>query len=419
MTAQTHPCAIIVGGGHAGSEAAISLRQHGYPGRILILSDEPTLPYQRPPLSKGFLSGQISAESLPIRPAAAYEKAAIEVRLGTSVRSLDLAARSVQLTDGSNLAWNYLILATGSRARTLDVPGLGEHQPDNLHYLRTQADAQRLQAQWHEGRRLVIVGGGYIGLEVAAAAQKAGLLVTVVEPQPRVLARVTAEQVSSFYEQEHRAAGVEIRVNAQIERVCLDVTGQRVDAVITVDGARLPVDLMLVGVGAIANSELAEQAGIAVNNGIWVDEYARTDTADVFAVGDCSNHFNNHHGGRLRLESIPNAVEQARAAASYINSKEAPYRSLPWFWSDQYDLKLQIAGISQGYDQVVLRGSRALRSFVAFYWREGRLIAADCVNRQQEFMAIKKLVQARFEGDAELLADESVCLKALTAAPAP
>ena len=415
MTVPTQACAVIVGGGHAGSEAAVSLRQNGFDGRILIISDEPGLPYQRPPLSKAFLAGTLGAEALPIRPAATYEKSGIEILNGASVSGVDLEGHSVQLADGSSLTWTHLVLATGSRARRLQVAGLGERQPDNLHYLRSQADAERLRDQFVEGRRLVIVGAGYIGLEVAAAAQKAGLQVTVLEAQPRVLARVTAPEVSSFYEQVHRAAGVELCLSAQLEQVCLDVTGQAVEALVTTDGARIPVDLMLVGVGAIANTELAEQAGLAVENGILVDEISRTSTADVYAIGDCSNHPSALYGCRMRLESIPNAIEQARAAASAIAGKQAPYRSLPWFWSDQYDLKLQIAGINQGYDEVVLRGSKALRSYVAFYLCKGRLIAADCINRQQEFMAIKKLVQAGFAGDVELLVDESVSLKDLVA----
>lgn len=415
MTAPTQACAVIVGGGHAGSEAAVSLRQNGFAGRILIISDEPGLPYQRPPLSKAFLAGTLGAESLPIRPAAAYEKAAIEILNGASVSNLDLEGHSVQLADGSSLGWSHLILATGSRARRLQIAGLGERQPDNLHYLRSQADAERLREQLVEGQRLVIVGGGYIGLEVAAAAQKAGLQVTVLEAQPRVLARVTAPEVSSFYEQVHRAAGIELRLGAQLEQVCLDASGQKVEALVTTDGARIHLDLVLVGVGAIANTELAEQAGLEVDNGIVVDEFSRTGAVDVYAIGDCSNHPSALYGCRLRLESIPNAIEQARAAALAIIGKPTPYAALPWFWSDQYDLKLQIAGINQGYDQLVLRGSKALRSFVAFYLRDGRLIAADCINRQPEFMAIKKLVQAGFAGDRELLADESVNLKDLTA----
>jgi len=415
MTVNTQACALIVGGGHAGSEAAISLRQHGFEGRILILSDEPGLPYQRPPLSKAFLAGKVGVEALPIRPDAAYAKADVEILNDVTVAELELGGRLVRLSDGRSLGWTQLILATGSRARQLQITGLGERQPDNLHYLRSQADAERLRGQLLEGQRLVIVGGGYIGLEVAAAAQEAGLQVTILEAQPRVLARVTAPEVSSFYEQVHRAAGIDLRLNVNLEKASLSTSGNRIEALVTTDGTRIELDLVLVGVGAIANTTLAEQAGIAVENGILVDELSRTSAADVYAIGDCSNHPSVLYDCRLRLESIPNAIEQARAAASAVVGKPMPYRSLPWFWSDQYGLKLQIAGINQGYDQTILRGTKSLRSFVAFYLREGRLIAADCINRQQEFMAIKKLVQGGFAGRAGLLADESVNLKDLAA----
>jgi len=415
MTVNTQACALIVGGGHAGSEAAISLRQHGFEGRILILSDDPGLPSQRPPLSKAFLAGKVGVEALPIRPDAAYAKADVEILNDVTVAELELGGRLVRLSDGRSLGWTQLILATGSRARQLQITGLGERQPDNLHYLRSQADAERLRGQLLEGQRLVIVGGGYIGLEVAAAAQEAGLQVTILEAQPRVLARVTAPEVSSFYEQVHRAAGIDLRLNVNLEKASLSTSGNRIEALVTTDGTRIELDLVLVGVGAIANTTLAEQAGIAVENGILVDELSRTSAADVYAIGDCSNHPSVLYDCRLRLESIPNAIEQARAAASAVVGKPMPYRSLPWFWSDQYGLKLQIAGINQGYDQTILRGTKSLRSFVAFYLREGRLIAADCINRQQEFMAIKKLVQGGFAGRAGLLADESVNLKDLAA----
>ncbi len=415
MTAPTQACAVIVGGGHAGSEAAISLRQNGFEGRILIISDEPGLPYQRPPLSKGFLAGVVNVDALPIRPAATYEKAGVEILNDVRVGSLDIDARVVQLQDGRSLSYSHLILATGSRARRLHVAGLNERQPDNLHYLRSRADAERMRAQLVAGRRLVIVGGGYIGLEVAAAAQKAGLQVTVLEGLPRVLARVSAPEISVFYEQAHRAAGIELRLNSQLEQLILDASSSLVETVTTTDGSSIPLDLLLVGIGAVANTELAEQAGIATDNGILIDEHVRTSAADVYAVGDCSNHFSVRYGRRMRLESIPNAIEQARTAASAITGKPATNQPLPWFWSDQYDIKLQIAGINQGYDQIVQRGSKALGSFVVFYLQDGCLIAADCVNRQQEFIAIKKLIHAGVAADSELLADESISLKDLAA----
>lgn len=402
---------LIIGAGHAGSEAAVSLRQGGYDGSIILIGNEAGLPYQRPPLSKAYLSGAVRIEDLPIRPAAAYEKAGIELRSETVATRIDITAKQIELGDGSRLPYSSLILATGSRARPLPLGGIGISLPQNLHYLRSRADADQLRGQMQPGRRLTIVGGGYIGLEVAAAAKHAGLTVTVLEAMPRLLARVTASEVSAFYEHEHRAAGIDLRLNGQLEHLKLDASGQRVEALVCADGNVIATDLVLVGIGGQPNTELAELAGMAVDNGILVDEFTRTSAPDVYAVGDCSNHPSAFYSRRLRLESIPNAIEQARAAAATINGRPQAYQSVPWFWSDQYDLKLQISGLNQGFDQVVIRGNPSLRSFTAFYLSQGRLIAADCINRQQEFMAVKKLVLSGYAGAAAALADESVSLK--------
>lgn len=406
---------LIIGAGHAGSEAAVSLRQGGYDGSIILIGNETGLPYQRPPLSKAYLSGTVAVESLPIRPAATYETAAIELRSETTVTRIDTTAKWIELDDGSHLHYSSLILATGSRARPLQLEGLGATLPENLHYLRSRKDADHLREQMQPGQRLTIVGGGYIGLEVAAVAKKADLTVTVLEAMPRLLARVTANEVSAFYDHEHRTAGIDLRLNSQLEHLKLDVSGQRVEALVCADGSAIETDLVLVGIGAQPNIELAEQAGIAVDNGILVDEFTRTSAADVYAIGDCSNHPSPFYARRLRLESIPNAVEQARAAAATINGKSQAYQAIPWFWSDQYDLKLQISGLNQGYDQVVIRGKPSLRSFIAFYLNQGRLIAADCINRQQEFMVVKKLVHGGYSGAAAMLADETTSLKDLIA----
>jgi 3-phenylpropionate/trans-cinnamate dioxygenase ferredoxin reductase subunit len=412
MTATEPACTVIVGSGHAGSEAAISLRQNGFGGRIVLIGEEAGLPYQRPPLSKGFLTGTVGLDALPIRPAAVYDKADVEMRCGVRATRIDPATKSVHLSDGDSLNYTHLILATGSSARQLQVTGLSQHKPINLHYLRSQADAECMREQLEAGKRLVVVGGGYIGLEVASAAQAAGMQVTILEAQSRILARVTAHEVSEFYQQVHQAAGIDLRTNVQLEQVSLNAEG-RIEALVTTAGERFAADVVLVGIGAQPNVELAEQAGLDVDNGILVDAFARTSVADIYAIGDCSNQPSALYGRRLRLESIPNAIEQARAATGNILGKAALAPSLPWFWSDQYDLKLQIAGLSQGYDQVVLRGSRETHSFAAFYLYEGRLIAADCINRQKEFMAIKKLVQAGYSGSPDALADETVVLKEL------
>lgn len=412
-SASAQQVALIVGAGHAGSEAAISLRQNGYAGRILLAGDEPHLPYHRPPLSKAYLQGAVTADALLIRPRAAYEKADIELLPGTTVLDLDLVNRTAAFSDGTTQPWNQLILATGSRPRALPASCLeGGGQPANLHYLRSLADATALAAQLLPGRRLVIVGGGYIGLEVAASAIKLGVSVTVLEAQPRVLARVTAAEVSAFYERIHRDAGVDIRIDAQLERFQTDDNGN-VRAVLTTRGESIDADLVLVGVGALPNTELAERAGLRTDNGIVVDESNCAAAPGVHAIGDCCSRYSSAYGRHLRLESVPNAMEQARIAAAAITGKPAPAIAPPWFWSDQYDLKLQIAGLNAGYDQVVLRGSPDDSSFVAFYLQAGRIIAADCVNRATEFAAIKKLVQQRSSIPAPLLADPGVVLKAL------
>jgi 3-phenylpropionate/trans-cinnamate dioxygenase ferredoxin reductase subunit len=414
MTHPDSPCTLIVGSGHAGGEAAIALRQNGYTARVVLIGNEASLPYQRPPLSKGFLAGAVDRQALLIRPAEAFEKVNIETRTGVQVTGLDAVHKTIELSDGSSLKYSHLILATGSRPRNL--ADLDPERPlANLHYLRTLAHAQQMREQMLEGKRLVIIGGGYIGLEVAAVALKQGLEVSLIESMDRILARVTAAEVSTFYQQVHQDAGLKLHLNAHLDRINLDVEGKRVESVQLSDGNVLPADLVLVGIGAIANTELAQQAGLAVDNGILVDEFTRSSDPFIHAIGDCCNHPSERYGRRLRLESIPNAIEQARTAALAICGKPAPYRSLPWFWSDQYELKLQTVGLSQGYDQTCVRGSPALRSFVVFYLREGQVIAADCINRQSEFALIKKLVQGGQPPDIERLGDDSLTLKDILA----
>ncbi|MBJ2303759.1 MULTISPECIES: NAD(P)/FAD-dependent oxidoreductase [unclassified Pseudomonas] len=414
MSHSDSPCTLIVGSGHAGCEAAFALRQNGYTGRVVLVGNEASLPYQRPPLSKGFLAGALDDQALLIRPAAAYEKANIETRMGVQVVALNAAHKTVELSDGSTLSYSHLILATGSRPRHLV-----DLDPDlplaNLHYLRTLAHAQQLREQMLEGKRLIIIGGGYIGLEVAAVAIKRGVKVILIESMDRILARVTAPEVSTFYQQVHQAEGAILHLNAQLERLNLNSKGERVESVQLRDGSVFPADLVLVGIGAIANTELAEQAGLEIDNGIVVDENTHTSDPFIHAVGDCCNHPSEHYSRRLRLESIPNAIEQARTAALAICAKPVPYRSVPWFWSDQYDLKLQTVGLSQGHDQTCLRGSPALRSFVVFYLREGVVIAADCINRPLELALIKKLVHGRLAPDIRRLTDDSMALKDILA----
>lgn len=394
---------IIVGASHAGAQLATSLRQEKWPGRILVIGDEPTPPYHRPPLSKSFLAGDKSVDELLIRPLDTYEKHGIELMLGSRVEAFDVQGKTVTLTNGEVHHFDKLALCTGSRARSVDLPGV---ELPGVCYLRKIADVERIRAQVRPGGRAVIIGAGYIGLETAALLRSLGMQVTVLEMLDRVLQRVTAPEVSAFYSRVHAEEGVLIKTGVSVEAL---LGTDKVEEVVAVDGSRYPADLVVVGVGIVPNVELAQAAGLNVKDGIVVDEFAVSSVADVVAAGDCTSHPNAHYARRLRLESVPNAVEQAKAAAASICGKQHAYNSLPWFWSDQYDLKMQIAGLSQGYDQVVVRGRpEARRDFAVFYFKAGRLIAADCINRPQEFMVSKRLIAMGSGIQADVLANESI-----------
>ncbi len=401
---------VIVGGGQAGGETAAELRKLGYDGRVIIVGEEPFLPYKRPPLSKAYLAGSVGEEQLYMMQAANLDKAGIEYRGGVAVTRIDRAARRVRLADGSELAYDALVLATGGRARPLPVPGADK---PNVFLLRTIADVQKIRSRCQAGARVAIVGGGFIGLEAAAVLVKQGLAVTVLEGLPRVLARVTCPEVSAFFERMHREAGVDLRTGVGVTAIEGAAQAERVRLA---DGSAVEADLVIVGIGLIPNTELAAAAGLAVDNGIVVDAYARTDDPDIYAAGDCSNHPSSFLGRRVRLESVQNAMEQARAAARNIMGRNEAYQMVPWFWSDQYDLKLQMVGVSSGYDQLVVRGDPTTqRNFAVFYLKDGRLIAADTVSRPQDFMLAKKLVAAGAVVDPAQLADEAVALKTLAA----
>ncbi|MDH1440424.1 FAD-dependent oxidoreductase [Pseudomonas sp. GD03721] len=402
-----HQTCIIIGASHAAAQLAPSLRQEGWEGDIIVIGDEQTVPYHRPPLSKTYLLAEKSVDDLLIRPAAIYTKNAISFRLGQRVSSIDPAGQTVTLDGGETLSYDKLALCTGARVRQVNLPG---SDLAGVHYLRTLKDVDGIREHTGTDKHAVIVGGGYIGLETAAALRKIGMQVTVLEMAPRVLARVTATQVSAFFQRIHAEEGVTIRTDTQVSG--FEGSGQ-VSAVLCSDGSRLPADLVIVGIGVIPNTELAASAGLDVDNGILVDELARTSDPHIVAAGDCTNHPSERYG-RLRLESVPNASEQAKTAAATICGKCKPHQSLPWFWSDQYDLKLQIAGLNQGYDQVVIRGDlEHSRSFAAFYLQAGKLIAADCVNRPQEFMLSKRLIASGTIVNTEQLADDSIEVKAL------
>lgn len=408
--------AVIIGGSHGGSEAAFRLRQGGFTGSIFLLSAEPHLPYHRPPLSKAFLAGEVTVESLLLRGVASYEKANITWCPSTLVTHIDRADRRLALADGSHLIYGKLILATGGRPRTLPLPGA---ELGGLHVMRSIADVDRLRPEFLPGKRLVIVGAGYIGLEVAAVAIKSGLEVEIVEFAPRALARVAGPELSAFYEGVHGKAGVKFRFNTGVEGFVPALhDGSRVGAVRCSDGTELPADLVLVAAGLVPNVELAQEAGLAMGNGIVVDEFCRTSDPDILAIGDCVEFPLPYAGRRVRLESVPNALEHARVAASVINGAPSPYNAVPWFWSDQYNYKLQSVGLSQGYEDAVLRPGRTPESYIVFYMKEGRVLAADCVNAVAEFNAAKKMVTEKLVVDAAALADPAVDLKSLLPAKA-
>ena len=412
MTDAASSTAIIIGAGHAGGELAITLRNEGWEGRILLLGEEAHLPYHRPPLSKAYLAGSVEKGSLSIRPQMAYDKANVEFIGGVRVSRIDRANQRLELADGSQLAYDKLAIATGGRPRPLSVPNAAvAERCANFHYLRTLDDVEQIRAQLAPGKRLAIVGGGYIGLEVAASAIAQGLQVTVLEALPRVLQRVTAAELSAYYERKHREAGVDIRTGVQVAD--LEVTGDTVTAVLCADGSRLAADLVVVGIGLLANTELAAEAGLQVDNGILVDEHAQTSDPHIYAAGDCTNHPNALLGRRLRLESVPNALEQSRVAAANMAGKAKTYASVPWFWSDQYELKLKMVGLAEGFERLVLRGDPATDSFSAFYLKGDKVLAADTVNRPQDFIAAKRLVAEGIAVTAEQLADDGRPLKEL------
>jgi len=401
---------VIAGAGHAAGQTIASLRQGGFTGRIVLVGEEPYLPYQRPPLSKKFLAGEIDMSRLLLRQDKFYQDHAVDVRLNTRVTQIEPGARTATLSTGDRLGYDKLVLATGSRVRQVSLPGSGL---PGVHYLRTIEDVDRIRDHFQPGASLVIVGAGYIGLEVAAVAITHGLKVTVVELADQVMARVEAPPLSAFMARVHRDAGVEIRCNTGVSSFTGDT---RLRGVVGSDGVEIPADLAIVGIGIVPNVELAEAAGLVCSNGIMVDEYCRTSDADVLAVGDCTNHPNPLLGRRLRLESVHNAQEQAKTAATTILGRLEPYAQIPWFWSDQYDLKLQIVGFSGRTEQAVLRGDPESRSFALFFLSEGRLTSCYAVNHPREFMLSKKLIAMNARPDPALLADTSVPFKEIAEA---
>lgn len=402
---------VVVGAGQAAAQFVEALRRRGYGGAIAVFGEEPRLPYQRPPLSKKYLAGGLPVDRLQLRQPAFYADQKIDLHLGQTVTRLERDARQVWLADGSAHPYDALVLATGSRPRSLPLPGI---ELGGVHVLRSIADADALRADAlraidRPAGRAVILGGGYIGLEVAATLRQLGLEVTVLEVAERVMNRVVAEPVSRWYEAEHARRGVDIRLGARPIALEGDAEG-RVRAVVTAAGT-LAADLVVLGVGVLPNDGLARDADLPCENGIQVDERCRTADPAIHAIGDCTNHPSVHYGGRVRLESVDNAVEQANTAAADLLGIEARHERVPWFWSDQYEHKMVIVGLSQGHDQVVLRGDPASGAFSCCYLRGGELLAIDTINVAKDHLAARKLIPTRPRPDPSRLADLSIALK--------
>ena len=399
---------LIVGAGHGGAQAAIALRQNGFEGRIVVLGREPELPYERPPLSKEYLARDKTFERILIRPAQFWEDRQITMRLGEEVTGIDAAARVASLSDGRQIEYGSLIWAAGGDPRRLTCSG---DDLAGVHAVRTRADVDRLVGELDAGaKKAVVIGGGYIGLEAAAVLTKLGCSVVLLEALPRVLSRVAGEALSEFFEAEHRAHGVDLRTGAAMD--CIEGDGTKVTGVTMQDGSTVPADLVIVGIGIVPCVGPLLAAGAAGGNGVDVDLYCRTSLPDIYAIGDCAAHASAFADGAvIRLESVQNANDMATTAAKAICGDPVPYRATPWFWSNQYDLRLQTVGLSTGHDRAVLRGDPATRSFSVAYLKDGKVVAFDCVNQVKDYVQGRKLVEARASIAPEKLADASVPLK--------
>jgi 3-phenylpropionate/trans-cinnamate dioxygenase ferredoxin reductase subunit len=403
---------VVVGGGHAGFQLAASLRQHGYDGAVTLIGDEPGLPYQRPPLSKDYLLGKIGLDLLLMRPDAFYRDNRIDYVPETRVTAIDRAARTVRLTDGKALGYDHLVLATGARNRVPPLPGI---ELDRVCYLRTLAETDAMQQLFAATRRAVVIGAGFIGLEFAAVASSKGIEVHVVELVDRVMARVVCPDTSAFFADAHRSTGVEFSFGARVERIGGE--GGRVTHVALADGRSLPVDLVVVSIGVMPNEELAAAAGLAVENGIVVNEQLLTADENISAIGDCAS-FPSRHSLRnpVRLEAVQNATDHARCVADRLMGKPRAYDALPWFWSEQGPLRLQIAGLTTGFQQVALRGRPDSGAYSAFCYAGDTLLGVESVNRPADHAHARRLLSASRQITPDQAADLSFDLRAAAAA---
>ena len=401
---------VIVGSGHGAAQAAIALRQQGHDQSILMITRDRTPPYERPPLSKEYLAGEKPLERIMIRKPEFWAERGIEIELGANVSEVDSLAHEVVLGDGRRIGYRKLIWAAGGDPRRLSCPGA---DLAGIHAIRSRTDVDTLRAQIEKGaRRAVVVGGGYIGLEVAAVLRKLGCSVTLLENQDRVLGRVAGEALSAFYQDEHRRQGVELRLSTGVERI--EGEDGRVTSVLADNGESFPCEIVVVGIGIVAAVGPLIAAGAAGTNGVDVDEFCRTSIDDVYAIGDCAAHANPYAENTvIRLESVQNANDMATTAAKAIMGDKQPYDAVPWFWSNQYDLRLQTVGLSMDHDAVVVRGDPDWRKFSVIYLREGRVVALDCVNTTRDYVQGRKLIEARAVVDPALLADPETPLKDL------
>ena len=388
---------IIVGGGHAGANIAFSLRKDGFEGEIDVYSNEEFLPYHRPPLSKEFLKKNIETEKLFFKPESFYQEQNISFYPNALVSSIDIDTKKIT-AEGSVVAFDYLVFTTGSSPRLLSMPN---SEADNLFYLRKISDVLDIHSQLETARDIVLIGGGYIGLEVASAMTELGLKVTILEAEERILKRVTSPELSSFYQSIHEDKGVEIICNARVSALIAE--NQIINYVELESGEKIEADAVLAGIGAIPNTQLAEDAGLDCSNGIKTDQYCRTANPHVLAAGDCANSFNTLLNQSIRLESVPNALSQAKVVSSSITGNELYNKELPWFWSDQYDLKLQMAGLSSGYDESIILGDIDAAEFIACYGKDGHLVAVDSVNQSKQFMLFKRALSNGFKIEMSLI----------------
>jgi 3-phenylpropionate/trans-cinnamate dioxygenase ferredoxin reductase subunit len=398
---------VIAGAGQAAIQSAVSLRKFGYEGSITIIGEESHPPYQRPPLSKDYLLGKTQLDRVHLKKEAFYAENKIELIINTKVESIDRKEKMVSLSNKENLAYGKLIIAVGSRVRKLDVPGVNKN---GIHYLRGLDDANSLKENLKEGKKLVIVGAGYIGLEVAAVAASLKIETSVIDIADRVMSRTVDPLISDYYHSLHENNGV----NIHLEHGLKSITGKRnVEKVFCTNNLELDADIVVIGAGVIPNDELASTAGLTCENGIVVNEFGQTEDENIYACGDCTNHPNKILGRKLRLESVHNAMEQSKAVASSITGLEEPYNQVPWFWSDQYDHKLQIVGLSGDHDEVIMRGSQSEQSFLLFYLKNKEIIAVNAINSSKEFLISKKLVENKVIISSDIISDQSVQLNDL------